>query len=142
MKSRLTETDIQTFFRFLYFGKYTDVISVSIDKAYLDFNRTLHGLDAYKKKNNNKDCVTDAKKVLTESIHELLEPKTKIQNQQAFDDGIRKPVIDCGKNSTIFRFSMGRHKNGSTWRSSTFSYWSRTKSTLSIHFFTFPSTIS
>ena len=78
MKSRLTETDIQTFFRFLYFGKYTDVISVSIDKAYLDFNRTLRGLDKYRKEHNNNDYVAEAKIVLAESIRELLDPKTKI----------------------------------------------------------------
>ena len=108
MGSQLTEADIQNFFRFLYFGKYTDVVSVSMDKAYLDFNRTLHGLDAYKKNNNNKDCVTDAKKVLTESIHELLEPKTKIQNQQAFDDWHQETCDRLRQKFDDFPFQYGQ----------------------------------
>ena len=93
MGSQLTEADIQNFFRFLYFGKYTDVVSVSMDKAYLDFNRTLRGLDKYRKEHNNNDYVAEAKIVLAESIRELLDPETKIKSQQAFDD-LHKETCD------------------------------------------------
>ena len=118
MGSQLTETDIQNFFRFLYFGKYTDVVSVAIDKAYLDFNRTLRGLDKFKNE-HNKDYVPEAKIVLAESICELLDPKTKIQSQQTFDNWHK---VTCDRLRQIFEGFPFRYGQAQKWINMTLKY--------------------
>ena len=111
MGSQLTEADMQNFFRFLYFGKFTDVVSVSMDKAYLDFNRTLRGLEKFKTE-HKKDYVADAKIVLAESISDLLDPKTKIQSQQTFDDWHK---TTCDRLRQVFEGFPFRYGQAQKW---------------------------
>jgi hypothetical protein len=62
----------------------TDPLSVCVDTAYLDFNRTLRGIS---KLENGAKLHTDAVDVLTNSLGELKETlKTPTDRQTTFDD--------------------------------------------------------
>ena len=106
MHSRLTAEQVQDFMRFLYFGNYSDAVSVSIDKAYLDFNRTLQGLEDYRNKHNKKNYVSGAKKELYKSIHELL--KSSFSTQRCFDEWHKRTCEQLRQEFDDFPFHYGQ----------------------------------
>lgn len=61
----------------------TDPLSVCVDTAYLDFNRTLRGIS---KVENGAKLHTDAVNVLTDSLAELKETLKTLTDQTTFDD--------------------------------------------------------
>jgi hypothetical protein len=67
--TKLNPTDFEDFFIRTYFGQSTgDYIDLSIQRAYLDFNRTLHGIS----KLNSKDLLyTNAKTYLKTRLIKL-----------------------------------------------------------------------
>lgn len=51
-ETNLTQKDYKDFLLFLYFGKNKDYLEKCIDRAYRDFNRTIHGFANNKNKNS------------------------------------------------------------------------------------------
>jgi hypothetical protein len=75
----LTQTDIENFWIRCYLNPTTNLTDAAIDRAYRDFNRTLHGIG----KEQNKDKQKELKSVIIKFLSELL-TKT-FNNQDDFD---------------------------------------------------------
>lgn len=48
-RSKLTRTDYENYLVYLYFGSDQDLLKVCINRAYRDFNRTMHGFGKFEK---------------------------------------------------------------------------------------------
>ena len=75
-----TRLDQENFLIRLYFGSKSGHLEMCIDRAYLDFNRTLHGIKHY------PSIYKSAKLVMTESLEILSQNKSKFQCQSTFDE--------------------------------------------------------
>lgn len=84
-----TRQDQEDFLIRLYFGVKSDYLEMCIDRAYLDFNRTLHGI------RNHQEIYKSAKMLLTESIRML--SKNKSDSSTAFDEWHKKLCITLCK---------------------------------------------
>lgn len=80
-RSTLTEKDYKDFLLFLYFGKDKNYLDNCIDRAYRDFNRTLHGFDNHKYK---KIILNESKEYLKEELIKIKGNK-KVILQEDFD---------------------------------------------------------
>lgn len=79
--STITEKDQKDFLLFLYFGKNKNYLDNCIDRAYRDFNRTLHGFDNHKYK---EIILEKAKAYLKEEIIGIKD-NNNIISQEDFD---------------------------------------------------------
>ena len=75
-----TRLNQENFLIRLYFGYKSDHLEMCIDRAYLDFNRTLHGIKHYPR------IYKSAKLVITESLKMLSQNKREFQSGTAFDE--------------------------------------------------------
>ncbi|NOU46120.1 MAG: hypothetical protein HOO86_03555 [Bacteroidales bacterium] len=75
----LTQKDLENFWIRCYLSPSTDLENAAIDRAYLDFNRTLHGIG----KEQSDDKLNDLKSVMKKIVLELLTMTFK--NQDDFD---------------------------------------------------------
>lgn len=80
-KSTLTEKDCKEFLLLLYFGKNKDYLENCLDRAYRDFNRTLHGFYKHKHK---EIILIEAKKYLKEELIKIRYSE-KVILQEDFD---------------------------------------------------------
>jgi hypothetical protein len=78
---KLQKTDIQNFWIKLYFGTNTsnELLNAVIDRAYRDFNRTLHGLG----ENQTKNKYNNLRNVIKGIVQEI--DKINFQTQDNFD---------------------------------------------------------
>ena len=81
-KIKISKTDRSNFLLFLYFGKSNDYLDNCINRAYRDFNRTLHG---FSKLENKDEIYSEAKEYLRKSLLNLSSDKS-IDSQDSFDD--------------------------------------------------------
>lgn len=75
----LTQTDIENFWIRCYLNPTINLTEAAIDRAYRDFNRTLHGIG----KVQTKDIQGDLKNAIIKIVSELL--TTNFNNQRDFD---------------------------------------------------------
>lgn len=80
MKTSLSNGEKENFLLYLYFGNIKDEIETSIEKAYLDFSRTLHG---FQKQDNSTYIKDMAKALLKTEIIDIA--NANICNQHQFD---------------------------------------------------------
>ena len=77
-----TLSDKYKFLLRLYFGEGSNCLNNCIQRAYLDFNRTLHGIQSFE---NGADIRESASRILEDAFTDL--PNTKIVNdQKSFDN--------------------------------------------------------
>jgi hypothetical protein len=79
MKSKLSKSNIEDFWIRVYLGNTGDLINLSIDRAYRDFNRTMHGLQ----KLQSKTKYSELKSVFLTIIEEVT--SKKFGSQLEFD---------------------------------------------------------
>lgn len=80
-KTDITQKEYTDFLLFLYFGKSNNYLNNCIDRAYRDFNRTMHGFAKHK----NKDVILkESKTYLKESLIEIKNDNSMI-SQINFD---------------------------------------------------------
>ncbi|HEY9626224.1 MAG TPA: hypothetical protein V6C84_02895 [Coleofasciculaceae cyanobacterium] len=104
----LTRSDYEDYLVRLYFGSETDLLLACMNRAYRDFNRTLHQL---KKLENGKESKALAVISLRESIHELKFLLINSVSQAVFDDWHRetcKKLIDTYTDSGYDKFTVGQ----------------------------------
>lgn len=75
-----TRQDQEDFLIRLYFGEKSDYLEMCIDRAYLDFNRTLHGIK------NHQGIYKSAKIVMTETLRTFSENKSGFHSGTEFDE--------------------------------------------------------
>lgn len=80
-KTNLTQKDYNNFLLFLYFGKNKDYLENCIDRAYRDFNRTIHGFVNNKNKDN---ILKESKSYLKKALIEI-RTNNLITSQVDFD---------------------------------------------------------
>jgi hypothetical protein len=80
-ESILEEEDIKDFLLFLYFGRDKDFIMNSINRAYRDFNRTLHGFS----KTPKKDKINVEVKLYINNEILKLKDTQSMNSQELFD---------------------------------------------------------
>lgn len=88
-----TRRDQEDFLIRLYFGK-GDYLEMCIDRAYLDFSRTLHGIK------NHQGIYQSAKIVMTDSLRMLSENTSKFDSSRAFDEWHKNLCIALRKHYT------------------------------------------
>lgn len=79
--STLTEKDYKDFLLFLYFGKDKNYLENCINRAYRDFNRTLHGFDEHESK---EIILSSARGYLKESLLKI-EDNKNVNSQDDYD---------------------------------------------------------
>lgn len=80
-KTNLAERDCKDFLLFLYFGRNKDYLENCIDRAYRDFNRTIHGFANNKNKDN---ILKESKAYLKKALIEI-KNNNIITSQADFD---------------------------------------------------------
>lgn len=103
----LTDKDYKDFLLFLYFGKDKNYLDNCIDRAYRDFNRTLHGLSTHKFRD---DIVSESKIYLKQEII-LMKNCKIIRTQEEFDlwhKGICYGLKNIFKNYGYVDFYVGQ----------------------------------
>lgn len=80
-KTNLVERDCKDFLLFLYFGRNKDYLENCIDRAYRDFNRTIHGFANNKNKDN---ILKESKAYLKKALIEI-KNNNIITSQADFD---------------------------------------------------------
>lgn len=81
MKSILTRTDYEDYLVYLYFGADPDPLMLCLNRAYLDFNRTLHGMGSL---DSREALFAAARAALGQAICSL-QGGAGIADQDAFD---------------------------------------------------------
>lgn len=79
----LTRSDYEDYLVRLYFGSEADLLLACMNRAYRDFNRTLHQL---RKLESSRDSKALAVTCLKESIHDLKTIAAHSINQESFDN--------------------------------------------------------
>lgn len=80
-KTNLVERDCKDFLLFLFFGRNKDYLENCIDRAYRDFNRTIHGFANNKNKDN---ILKESKAYLKKALIEI-KNNNLITSQADFD---------------------------------------------------------
>lgn len=118
-KSILNREDYEEFLLMLYFGSNKDYINNCIDKAYLDFNRTLHGFSKVK----NRDMLhTNARTYIKDKFIGLKSNIDRFNSQSIFD---KWHEYFCFELKSIYKeygfndFSIGQAQK---WVNMTFKY--------------------
>jgi len=114
MESTLKIDDIEDYLRYLYFGEVNDIIKTSIDKAYLDFNRTLRGISRFSRR---EECINNAKSTLYETITDML--KSNHYSQDIFDNWHKDCCDNLIENFDGFKVYYGQAQK---WINMTFKY--------------------
>jgi hypothetical protein len=103
MESQLKTAEIIEYLRYLYFGEDKDIIKASLDRAFLDFNRTLWGLGKFPHKN---EYIKVAKSTLYEKVSGILDIKNESQNK--FDSWHKGCCDDMISAFEGFKFHYGQ----------------------------------
>ena len=91
-KSILTEQDFYEYLLNLYFNLKNGYLEASINRAYLDFSRTLHGIRKHPKK---EMLFKLAKNKVIETITEMKD--IQFENQRSFDNFHKKLSLEIRK---------------------------------------------
>lgn len=86
-----TRQDQEEFLFRLYFGERSDYLNMCIDRAYLDFNRTLHGI------RNHKEIYKSAKIVMAKSLQMLSQNKSTFRSSTVFNEWHKNLCISLCK---------------------------------------------
>ncbi len=116
MKSTLTSTDRENFWIRVYLGPNKDLISASIDRAYLDFNRTLHGFAKLRSTEN----YSYLKDVVSGSVAQLL--NRRFIDQKQFDEWHQSQcntLVHSYKEALNFKLYQGQAQK---WLNMSFKY--------------------
>ncbi|MHB0988051.1 MAG: hypothetical protein ACYC3P_05205 [Bellilinea sp.] len=70
-RSKLTRTDYENYLVYLYFGSDQDLLKVCINRAYRDFNRTMHGFGKFEKAGQLYDAAVILLKESLDSLKSL-----------------------------------------------------------------------
>ena len=114
IRSTLTRADYENYLVYLYFGPDQDLLKACINRAYRDFNRTMHGFSKIEKVGQLYDEAAILLKELLESLKTLSSPNSI--TTEVFDNWHK---TTCEKITSLFLekvfiFLLGRLKNGST----------------------------
>jgi len=95
--SKLTRTDYENYLVYLYFGSDQDLLKACINRAYRDFNRTMHGFRKFEKAEQLYDEAVILLKGLFDSLKSLssITPMTA----EVFDNWHR---ATCEKTTSLF----------------------------------------
>ena len=100
-----TQSDFDEFLLRLYFGQIGDYLRLCVDRAYLDFNRTLHGMA----KEKRREAIRAAgASILLKSLRSLA--NGSVGNQGVFDSWHRRTCEQLRKafrKSGYSRFTVG-----------------------------------
>lgn len=80
MKSIISPIEVNEFLQYLYFGKISDLVETAVSHAYLDFNRTMHGIGKHPSK---EILVEKGKSALRGQFEELA--NVEINDQFEYD---------------------------------------------------------
>jgi hypothetical protein len=84
IRSTLTRTDYENYLIYLYFGSDQDLLKACINRAYRDFNRTMHGFGKFEKAGQLYD---EAVVLLKKSLDSLkLLSSTQSMTAEVFDN--------------------------------------------------------
>ncbi|HNQ64876.1 MAG TPA: hypothetical protein PK842_03925 [Smithella sp.] len=117
MKSDLTRQDWEEYLIRLYFGTKNDLIKSCINRAYRDFNRTLHGMDDHK---NKQDLFDRAVKYLLSIFIDI--KKESLNDHEEFDKWHKEKCLhlkNLYKENDFINFSIGQAQK---WINMTFKY--------------------
>jgi hypothetical protein len=81
--STLTRADYENYLVYLYFGSDQDLLKACINRAYRDFNRTLHGFGKFE---NAGELYTQAVSLLKDSFDSLKSMSTSQITAEVFDN--------------------------------------------------------
>ncbi len=104
----LTRSDYEDYLIRLYFGSETDLLLACINRAYRDFNRTLHQLKKLKDSGEPRALATTC---LRESIRDLKVSLASSVSQTVFDDWHKetcKRLISTYTDSGYGKFTVGQ----------------------------------
>ena len=85
--STITRADYENYLVNLYFGSDQDLLNACINRAYRDFNRTLHGFSEFE---NASELHNQAINLLKDSFDKLKSMSTNQITAEIFDDWHRK----------------------------------------------------
>jgi hypothetical protein len=103
VESRLTDDDVRAFLIRVYFKNAQHPVSASIDRAYLDFRRTLRGLQEYVNRSNVKSAT---EKAVYDAIIELT--SSPIASQEEFDIWHKDTCDELRSKFGDFHFHYGQ----------------------------------
>lgn len=116
MDSVLTSKDIEDFWIRVYLGANKDLIESAIDRAYLDFNRTLHGVAKLKTAESSTRLKDVVRNIVT------LAMEKKFTSQHEFDEWHESCcdyLIDACKEATTHNMFYGQTQK---WINMSFKY--------------------
>jgi hypothetical protein len=87
----LTQTDIENFWIRCYLNPTTNLTAAAIDRAYRDFNRTLHGIGKEQTKEKQDALKNSINKIISEAL------TSSFNNQSDFDKWHEAKCIDLIK---------------------------------------------
>ena len=97
----ITRTDYENYLIYLYFGEDSDLIGACMQRAYRDFNRTLHGFGRLK---NKKEIYKKAESILRDCLENLKSSISDECSDKAFDNWHQETC-----NSLISVFAKNGH---------------------------------
>lgn len=100
--SILIRADYDNYLVYLYFGSETDLLNSCINRAYRDFNRTLHGFGNLK---NSAETYHQAVESLKDSLDELKNISASQISTESFDDWHK---TTCNQLTSLFTH-QGHH---------------------------------
>lgn len=115
----INRKDYEEYLIRLYFGKSDDLLAACLNRAYRDFNRTMHGFDKLKTKDQLHQKVLD---YLKKSFLEMQTGCVRISKQEEFDDwhgSICSILASYYENHGYISFSVGQAQK---WINMTFKY--------------------
>jgi len=102
-QSILTEEDIDDFLIYLYFGKLREPLTTCLDRAYLDFSRTLHGIGQL---HNRASLHKEARDLVWTEVDKLRTNQPIIIDQGSFDSWHKNSCIQLTNLYTSFGHIM------------------------------------
>jgi len=119
MKSTLTRHDWEEYLIRLYFGNKGDLITLCINRAYRDLNRTLHGIDRHKGKHKLFNSATNH---LRSIFIEIKETPSKPKSHKNFDkwhESNCRKLKNLYEENGFMNFAIGQAQK---WINMTFKY--------------------
>ena len=101
MESTITTEQVRDYMYFVYFGDYRDPFKAAINRAYLDFNRTLHNFGA---NDQRQQTYAKAEQQLIAQLHSML--SIALAGQEQYDKWHR----DCCDQLIATFAAVGHHK--------------------------------
>jgi len=111
-----TGQDQEEFLINLYFGETRDYLDMCLDRAYRDFNRTLHGIKYH------PNIYGSAKNMMVESFREALQNKNELKSSIAFDEWHKKLCTKLCEHYDAKGFEKYHIGQAQKWINMTFKY--------------------